>query len=42
MQSLGREVAATVCVDPDPTVDRDAVHERVAREALAFFSDHLR
>jgi predicted dienelactone hydrolase len=40
--SLGREVAALVCVDPDPTTERAAVHERVAGEALAFFAEHLR
>lgn len=34
---LGREVAALVCVDPDPETDRGAVHDRIGRDAVAFF-----
>lgn len=39
--ALGRDVAALVCIDPDPATDRRAVHERVAREAVEFFGATL-
>lgn len=38
---LGRNVARPVCVDPEG-VDREAVHRRVAQDALDFFNRTLR
>ncbi len=38
----GRFVAANVCVDRTPEVDRAAVHARTAREVIAFFDRVLR
>lgn len=38
---LGREVAALVCVDPDPATNRRAIHERVAALAVDFFRETL-
>lgn len=38
----GRFIAATVCVDPAPEVDRAAVHERTVARALDFFGLTLR
>lgn len=37
----GRIVAAQVCVDPNPNVDRDAVHAEVSATALRFFDRAL-
>jgi predicted dienelactone hydrolase len=37
----GRIVAAQVCVDRNPAVDRAAVHDRLATEALRFFDRRL-
>lgn len=37
----GKIVAAQVCVDRTPTVDRDAVHAQVAATARRFFDEHL-
>lgn len=38
----GKIVAARVCVDRTPEVDRDAVHAEVAATALRFFDETLR
>jgi predicted dienelactone hydrolase len=37
----GRFTAAAVCVDPSPSVDRAAVHERAIARALDFFGHSL-
>jgi len=37
----GKKAAARVCTDA-ATVDRDAVHEQVVNDAVAFFEHHLR
>ena len=39
--ALGQRVARPVCADP-AGVDRDAVHEQVSAQALAFFGRTLK